>query len=140
MTLADHLGWTDNVVTEMTIHHNYFDSTTQRNPSVDNVKHAHLYNNYLVGQNSYGHYARGSTEMRLENCYFEEVENPITADGTAKLNESGSVFKGTKGTTAKNTGDVFDPKEFYEYTADAAEDVPSIVGEGAGRQASICPA
>ncbi|RTE84334.1 hypothetical protein BHE90_001135 [Fusarium euwallaceae] len=134
------IGWTDNVVTEMTIHHNYFDETTQRNPSVDNVKHAHLYNNYLVGQTSYGHYARGSTEMRLENCYFENVKNPITADDTAKLNESGSVFKGTSGTTAENTGDVFDPKEFYEYTADAAEDVPSIVGEGAGRQASICPA
>ncbi|KAJ3456743.1 hypothetical protein MRS44_016766 [Fusarium solani] len=134
------IGWTDNVVTEMTIHHNYFDSTTQRNPSVDNVKHAHLYNNYLVGQTSYGHYARGSTEMRLENCYFENVKNPITADSTAKLNQSGSVFKSTKGTTAKNTGDVFDPKEFYDYTADAAEDVPKIVGEGAGRQASICPA
>ncbi|KAI8654288.1 Pectinesterase [Fusarium sp. Ph1] len=134
------IGWTDNVVTEMTIHHNYFDSTTQRNPSVDNVKHAHLYNNYLVGQTSYGHYARGSTEMRLENCYFENVKNPITADSTAKLNQSGSVFKNTKGTTAKNTGDVFDPKEFYDYTADAAEDVPKIVGEGAGRQASICPA
>ncbi|KAJ4314652.1 hypothetical protein N0V84_008779 [Fusarium piperis] len=134
------IGWTDNVVAEMTIHHNYFDQTKQRNPSVDNVKHAHMYNNYLVGQTSYGHYARGSTEMRLENCYFENVKNPITADSTAKLNQSGSVFKGTKGTTAKNTGNVFDPKDFYQYTADAAEDVPSIVGKGAGRQASICPA
>ncbi|KAF4467222.1 pectinesterase [Fusarium albosuccineum] len=134
------IGWTDNVVTEMTIHHNYFDQTTQRNPSVDNVKHAHLYNNYLVGQTSYGHYARGSTEMRLENCYFEDVKNPIQADDTAKLSESGSVFKDTSGDTAKSTGDVFDPSEFYEYTLDAAEDVPSIVAEGAGRQASICAA
>ncbi|KAJ4256120.1 hypothetical protein NW762_009196 [Fusarium torreyae] len=134
------IGWTDNVVSEMTIHHNYFDKTSQRNPSVDNVKHAHMYNNYLVGQTSYGHYARGSTEMRLENCYFEEVNNPITADEGAKLSESGSVFKSCKGTTAKSTGDVFDPKEFYEYTLDEAEDVPAVVQEGAGRQASICPA
>ncbi|KAM5344463.1 hypothetical protein ACJ41O_012999 [Fusarium nematophilum] len=134
------IGWTDNVIAEMTIHHNYFDQTTQRNPSTDNVKHAHLYNNYLVGQTSYGHYARGATEMRLENCYFEDVNNPITADDTAKLGESGSVFKNTSGKTAKSTGDVFDPTDFYEYSLDEAEDVPAIVSEGAGRQASICSA
>lgn len=124
----------------MTIHHNYFDDTTQRNPSTDNVKHAHLYNNYLVGQTSYGHYARGKTNMRLENCYFEGVNNPITADDTATLGESGSVFKDCKGKTAKNNGDAFDPSEFYEYTLDEAENVPAVVSEGAGRQASICPA
>lgn len=124
----------------MTVHHNYFDETTQRNPSVDNVKYAHLYNNYLVGQTSYGHYARGSTEMRLENCYFENVHNPITMDDTAKLDASGNVFDGTSGSTANNSGDVFDPADFYEYTLDAAKDVPTVVAEGAGRQASICPA
>ncbi|TDZ31008.1 Pectinesterase [Colletotrichum spinosum] len=134
------IGWTDNVSTQITIHHNHFDQTTQRNPSVDNVKNAHLYNNYLVGQTSYGHYARGATEMRMENCYFEDVKNPIQADATAKLSATGNVFKGTSGKTAKNAGAVFDPKEFYDYTVDAAEDVPGIVGKGAGRQASICPA
>ncbi|KAK7454400.1 pectinesterase [Colletotrichum acutatum] len=134
------IGWTDNVNTEITIHHNYFDQTKQRNPSVDNVKHAHLYNNYLVGQTSYGHYARGKTEMRMENCYFEKVKNPIQLDATAKLSATGNVFKSTTGTTAKNAGTVFDPKTFYEYTLDAAADVPSVVAKGAGRQASICAA
>ncbi|KAH7165224.1 pectin lyase fold/virulence factor [Dactylonectria macrodidyma] len=134
------IGWTDNAVSQVTIHHNFFDETTQRNPSVDNVKYAHLYNNYLVGQTSYGHYARGETEMRMENCYFEDVKNPITMDDTAKLDASGNVFDGTSGTTAENSGDVFDPADFYEYTLDAAEDVPTVVGEGAGRQASICSA
>jgi pectate lyase len=122
----------------MTIHHNYFDNTTQRNPSVDNVKYAHLYNNYLVGQTSYGHYARGETEMRMENCYFEDVHNPITADDTAKLSAEGNMYDNTTGETAENTGDVFDPADFYEYALDEAEDVPTVVAEGAGRQASIC--
>ncbi|KAL0942307.1 Pectinesterase 3 [Colletotrichum truncatum] len=134
------IGWTDNVSTQITIHHNYFDQTKQRNPSVDNVKNAHLYNNYLVGQTSYGHYARGKTEMRMENCYFEKVKNPIQADSTAKLSATGNVFKSTSGTTAKNAGTVFDPKKFYSYKVDAANDVPSIVSKGAGRQASICAA
>ncbi|KAF7553036.1 hypothetical protein G7Z17_g3889 [Cylindrodendrum hubeiense] len=65
---------------------------------------------------SYGHYARGGTEMRLENCYFENVNNPITMDDTAKLAASGNVFEGTSGDTAKNSGDDFDPADFYEYT------------------------
>ncbi|KZL65036.1 pectate lyase pel-34k [Colletotrichum incanum] len=124
----------------MTIHHNFFDQTKQRNPSVDNVKYAHLYNNALVGQTSYGHYARGKTEMRMENCYFEKVRNPIQADATAKLNASGNVYKSTTGSTAKNAGTVFDPKTFYDYKLDAAADVYGIVSEGAGRQASICAA
>jgi pectate lyase len=123
----------------MTIHHDFFDETKQRNPSVDNVKHAHLYNNYLIGQTSYGHYARGHTEMRMEDCYFKKVKNPITSDSTAKLYATGNKFDGTSGTQAKNTGTVFDPSEFYEYTVDAVEDVPDIVSKGAGRQASICP-
>ncbi|KAF3809367.1 Pectinesterase [Colletotrichum gloeosporioides] len=134
------IGWTDNVSAQMTIHHNYFDQTKQRNPSVDNVKNVHLYNNYLVGQTSYGHYARGKTEMVMENCYFEKVKNPIQADSTAKLSATGNVFKSTSGTTAKNAGTVFDPKTFYDYKVDAANDVPSIVSKGAGRQASICAA
>ncbi|GKT60615.1 pectinesterase [Colletotrichum tofieldiae] len=134
------IGWTDNVNTQMTIHHNFFDQTKQRNPSVDNVKYAHLYNNALVGQTSYGHYARGKTEMRMENCYFEKVRNPIQADATAKLNASGNVYKSTTGSTAKNAGTVFDPKTFYDYKLDAAADVYGIVSEGAGRQASICAA
>ncbi|KAK6216591.1 pectinesterase [Colletotrichum tabaci] len=134
------IGWTDNVNTEMTIHHNFFDQTKQRNPSVDNVKHAHLYNNALVGQTSYGHYARGGTEMRMENCYFEKVRNPIQADATAKLSASGNVYEGTTGSTAKNAGKVFDPKTFYDYELDAAADVYGIVSKGAGRQASICAA
>ncbi|KAI8295312.1 hypothetical protein K4K59_004642 [Colletotrichum sp. SAR11_240] len=134
------IGWTDNVSAQMTIHHNYFDQTKQRNPSVDNVKNAHLYNNYLVGQTSYGHYARGKTEMVMENCYFEKVKNPIQADSTAKLSATGNVFKSTSGTTSKNAGTVFDPKTFYDYKVDAANDVPSIVSKGAGRQASICAA
>lgn len=78
--------------------------------------------------------------MRMENCYFEKVKNPIQLDATAKLSATGNVFKSTTGTTAKNAGTVFDPKTFYEYTLDAAADVPSVVAKGAGRQASICAA
>ena len=41
------IGWTENVVTDITIHHNWIRETEQRNPSTDNAAHAHLYNNFL---------------------------------------------------------------------------------------------
>lgn len=67
------IGWTDNVVTDITVHHNWIRETEQRNPSTDNAAHAHLYNNFLEDvagttiKSSYGNYARGKTKMLLEN-------------------------------------------------------------------------
>ncbi|KAH8831863.1 pectate lyase Pel-34K [Flagelloscypha sp. PMI_526] len=133
------IGWTDNVTSEITIHHNYFLNTTQRNPSADNIKHAHLYNNYLYGVTSYGHYSRGSTEMRMENCYFENTKDPVTRDDTAKLAATGNTYKSVTGTTAANSGSVFKASDYYAYTLTATADVPSYVKANAGPQASICP-
>ena len=44
------IGWTTNVKTQITIDHNWFSGTKQRNPSADNCAYAHLYNNYLSAQ------------------------------------------------------------------------------------------
>src|SRR5688572_24066343 len=73
-------GWTDNVTAQGTIHHNFFDRTNQRNPSADNLLHAHMYNNYMNGVTSYGHYVRGSTNARIENVYFRNTHDPVTVD------------------------------------------------------------
>ncbi|KAK2793766.1 hypothetical protein FQN52_000718 [Onygenales sp. PD_12] len=141
--LRDHnkvfgIGWTDNVSAEVTIHHNHFQNVNQRNPSTDNALHAHLYNNYLENVNSYGHYARGGTSMKMENVFFQSTNNPITKDDTASLDASGNVYEDCTGTIAENGGEVFDPREFYEYTVDAVEDVPAIVTAGAGPRAEVC--
>ncbi|KAG8628151.1 hypothetical protein KVT40_004024 [Elsinoe batatas] len=132
------IGWTENVIAQITIHHNYFLNTNQRNPSADNIKYAHLYNNYVVGAKSYGHYARGKTEMRMENVYFENSKNPVTADTTAKLAVSGNVYKSTTGTTAKNQGTVFNASSFCKYTLTPTNNVLSVVKAEAGPKASIC--
>ncbi|KIM20194.1 polysaccharide lyase family 1 protein [Serendipita vermifera MAFF 305830] len=142
--LRDHnkafgIGWTENVTSQITIHHNYFLNTNQRNPSADNIRYAHLYNNYLSNVTSYGHYARGSTEMRMENVYFEKVNNPVTKDSTAKLAASGNTYSSCTGTTASNSGTVFTPSTFYSYSLTATAQVPSVVKAQAGPQASICP-
>lgn len=87
---------------------------------------------------SYGHYARGSTNARIENVYFESTNDPITADETATLTSIGNIFDGTSGDEAADQGTSFDPSEFYTYTLDAAEDVPSIVQSSAGPKSDIC--
>ncbi|KAH6617413.1 pectin lyase fold/virulence factor [Chaetomium tenue] len=131
------IGWTENVQNSGTIHHTYFDGTTQRNPSADNLLHAHLYNNYLRGCKSYGHYARGATDARIENVYFEDCKNPLQADEGATLTALGNVFDGTSGTVAKDQGKSFDPAGFYEYKLDAVDDVPAIVLKNAGPRDGI---
>ncbi|MGC3002388.1 pectinesterase family protein [Streptomyces sp. G35A] len=136
------IGWTENVTTDITIHHNWFRETEQRNPSTDNAAHAHLYNNFLEDvpgtdiASSYGNYARGSTRMVLENSYFQGMRNPVVKDAAATIVQRGNVFSGTSGRN-ESGGTAFDPKTYYAYTLDQAKDVPSVLRSGAGPRPSI---
>ncbi|MFF7163886.1 pectinesterase family protein [Streptomyces sp. NPDC008086] len=136
------IGWTENVKTDITIHHNWIRETEQRNPSTDNAAHAHLYNNFLEDaagtdiKSSYGNYSRGRTKMVLENSYFQGMNNPVTKDGTAALVQKGNTFVGTSGRN-ESGGTAFDPKSFYGYTLDRTADVPALLKSGAGPRGSI---
>jgi pectate lyase len=132
------IGWTDNVTSRMTIHHNWIKNTNQRNPSTDNVLYAHLYNNYLQNITSYGNLSRGGTKMVLENSYFDNVANPYNVDDLTKgqLKQSGSIVKNSSGKQVTN-GSAFTPSSFYAYTLDAAADVPALLAKYAGPQANI---
>jgi pectate lyase len=140
--LSDHnktfgIGWTDNVTARMTIHHNWIHDTNQRNPSVDNVAYAHLYNNYMQNVTSYGNLSRGNTKMVLENSYFENVNNPYYPDTTAaQLVQRGSILVNCTG-KAQTNGSAFDPASFYSYTLDPASAVPGLVKAYAGPQSTI---
>jgi pectinesterase len=136
------IGWTENVVTDITIHHNWIRETEQRNPSTDNAAHAHLYNNFLedvVGtdiKSSYGNYSRGATKMVLENSYFQGVNNPVIKDSTATIVQKGNTFVGTSGRN-ESGGTAFDPKTYYAYTLDKTADVPALLKSGVGPRSSI---
>ncbi|MEV5434903.1 pectinesterase family protein [Streptomyces sp. NPDC052682] len=136
------IGWTDNVVTDITVHHNWIRETEQRNPSTDNAAHAHLYNNFLEDApgtgitSSYGNYARGATKMVLENSFFQGMKNPVIKDGTATIVQRGNLFSGTSGRN-ESGGTAFDPKTYYSYTLDKAADVPALLKSSAGPRGSI---
>ncbi|GGQ19687.1 pectinesterase family protein [Streptomyces roseolilacinus] len=137
------IGWTTNVVTDITIHHNWLRETEQRNPSTDNAARAHLYNNYLEDTpgtditTAYGNYSRGKTRMVLENSYFQGVRNPVIRDSTAVLVQRGNVFSGTGGRNESGGGTAFDPRSSYAYTLDKADAVPGLLRAGAGPRPSI---
>ncbi|MFI7504309.1 pectinesterase family protein [Streptomyces sp. NPDC049687] len=138
------IGWTDNVTADITIHHNWIRETEQRNPSTDNVAHAHLYNNFLEDvagtdiTSSYGNYSRGKTNMLLENSYFQGLTNPVVRDSTATLVQRGNVFSGTTGKNESGgTGGAWDPKTYYSYTPDKTADVPALLKSGAGPRSSL---
>ena len=131
------IGWTDNVTSRMTIHHNWIHDTNQRNPSTDNVALAHLYNNYLQNITSYGNLSRGATKMVLENSYFDKVNNPYNISATtAQLKQSGSIVVNSTGKQQTN-GSAFTPSSYYSYTLDKAADVPAILKTYAGPQANL---
>ncbi|MEV6592797.1 pectinesterase family protein [Streptomyces acidicola] len=136
------IGWTENVTASLTIHHNWFRDTEQRNPSTDNVAQAHLYNNYLEDvsgtsiNSSYGNYSRGSTKMVLENSYFQGMKNPVQKDSTAAIVQRGNVFSGTSGRN-ESGGTAFDPKSYYSYTLDSAANVPALLRSGTGPRSSL---
>ncbi|EDY53825.2 MULTISPECIES: pectinesterase family protein [Streptomyces] len=136
------IGWTDNVVTDITIHHNWVRETEQRNPSTDNAAHAHLYNNFLEDvagtdiNSSYGNYSRGATRMVLENSWFQGFKNPVIKDSTASIVQKGNTFVATSGRN-ESGGTAFDPKTYYAYTLDRTADVPALLKSGAGPRGSL---
>jgi pectate lyase len=141
--LSDHnkafgIGWTENVTAQMTIHHNWLRDLNQRNPSIDNVQRAHLYNNFMQRVASYGNYARGGTNAVIENSVFEDVNNPHYYD-TGSLVARGNVYRDTTGQqeSSGTTYSDFDPSDYYEYTLDPTNEVEALLEKCAGPRAEL---
>lgn len=118
---------------KVTYHHNWFDGTYSRHPRV-RYGQAHVFNNYYVN-NDYGIASTCDADVVVESCYFEGVKSPThvgygsSPDGD--LVERNNIFENC--TNAPETkGTAFDPSSYYDYSCDAAQDVPSIVMNGAG--------
>jgi pectate lyase len=132
------IGWTENVTAQITIHHNLIRNTTQRNPSTDNVLRAHLFNNMLENVSSYGNYARGGTNMVLQNSVFRKVKDPHYYE-TGTLVATGNLYQDVSGQKEQSgtTFSFFDPAEFYEYKLDPAEEVAALLARCAGPRAEL---
>ena len=132
------IGWTTNVTSQITIHHNWIHDTNQRNPSADNILRAHLYNNVLENITSYGNYARGGTNMVLQNSVFRNVNDPHYYD-TGTLVAQGNQYVSTTGQqeSSGTSFSFFNPGNFYSYTLTPTSQVEALVKRCAGPRAEL---
>ncbi|KAF3930091.1 hypothetical protein ABW19_dt0205653 [Dactylella cylindrospora] len=133
------IGWTPNVISKMTINDNFFNSTNQRGPSADNLKYCHMYNNYFLNVTSYGNYARGHTQLLVENSYFERVNDPVVAGPNATIKSNWLKFKDCTGETHLSVKPerVFKASKFYSYSLKDPYDLPTTIPPFVGPRPEI---
>lgn len=126
------VGWTDNVVTTLTVHHTRFSNTHQRNGSIDQVAAGHMYDNWHAGHSSYGMSARGAGQVLVENSVFQHVRNPLLqSDPQSGIHQIGCLFEGTWG-RHDETGPTIEPSDFYTHEADPTDQVIPLLTQHGG--------
>lgn len=130
------IGWTQNVTAKVTMNDCFFNSTSTRNPSADNLEMAHIYNNYYRNVTSYGVYSRGRTNLLLEHTYFEHVHDPVVAGPNATIKSTWIMFKDTTGERMlnKDPEKVFKASDYYNYTLRDVFDIPNDIPYFGGPQ------
>ncbi len=117
---------------KVTYHHNWFDSTNQRNPRVRFGDPVHVYNNYYNDTGNYGVASTVNAGVLVERNYFENVDDPYhlgegsSSNGRLVAIDNCLVNSGS-GETGGSVASI--P---YAYTPDAACSVKGIVTSGAG--------
>jgi pectate lyase len=126
----------------VTYHHNWFNGTDGRNPSL-RFGAAHIFDNYFEDISDYGIAARDGAHARLENNVYHNVKLPMSTDKfpvdglpNGYICESGNVLSGTTGAKViSRTGcDFWNSATLpYAYALDPAESVAAEVKRYAGR-------
>jgi pectate lyase len=119
-------------------HHNWFNKSRQRMPRV-RFGQAHFFNNWCDNPTSSNNYMIGVgmsaniyADGNYVNCYGETTQDMGDAGPLAKLTwDASNLIVMGKGVEF-NTGNAFNPRGFYNYTLDAAANIPTILTQGAG--------
>ncbi|MEI6946993.1 CBM35 domain-containing protein [Paraflavisolibacter sp. H34] len=121
----------------VTFHHNFFEHTDGRNPSL-RWGAVHMFNNYLKDIDDYGLAARQGAHALIENNVYENVKLPLATDkfdGVGYICDRGSIFTGTSGANSiTQTGcDFWTPATLpYTYTVDPVASVMSLIPANVG--------
>jgi pectate lyase len=129
--------------TRITWHHNWYQNLNSRTHLVREA-HGHVYNNYYSEILSTGINSRNGATLLVEGNYFTESRNPLGtffyADNPGVWEVHDNIFDASvvwestsdqipAGPNVQSTGSVSVP---YQYTLDAAADVPGIVMSNSG--------
>jgi pectate lyase len=121
---------------KVTIHHNFFDGSTQRHPRVRFGEPVHVYNNYFRANSLYAVASTMNAGVLVEGNYFESVPFPCYSaggyadSGPGRLVQRNNIFTGSG--PCEVAGTVTEPRTYYSYTVDCPANVPTIVRNGVG--------
>lgn len=122
--------------TQATLHHNFFDRPSGRNPKLDGSStQAHLYNNHYRNITYFSIGTNSGAQARVEGNYFENSAKPHWNQG-GKIDASNNVYTGrsAESNQAKDSNAQVLRNKPYPYTLDKAQNVPSIVDKAVGPQ------
>ncbi len=124
---------TSDVDIKVTYHHNYFDSTAQRNPRVRFGK-VHAFNNYYRKNTIYSVSSNTGADVVVEGNYFLDCPIPTESgrDGGPQgdIIEYNNIFVNCG--IPEVVGTAFDPTTYYSYTVDDPSTIPAMVSKYAG--------
>jgi pectate lyase len=129
------IGWTENLITKITLHHNFFDNCEKRNPNCDNA-YCHSYNNILEGVDEQGSLAYGNASLRIENGVFRNSNRPwYSAESTALVTQTGSLTENIM--NSKSNGEAFNARDHYQYQLDNANVLDDLVKRCVGPRSTL---
>jgi len=137
------LSETGDVNMKATYYRNWFDGTYSRHPRIRYGK-VHLLNNLYTNILGYGVGVTSAAHVMLEGNYFEDtaiavlisqVNDPqetLSGDPQGYIKANANLTVNSGSIVENLSGYDFDPRDFYDYTADDSQDVKSIVQQTAG--------
>lgn len=120
------IGGSDTQTTAcVTFHHNYYNACVSRLP-LGRQANMHMYNNYYYGTTGTNMSLRAGAYALIENCYFDNANNPIetkatTSDGAVKTSGvaklCGNIFSGKQYTASSYIHEVDRDETVTNYNA-----------------------
>ncbi len=124
---------------QTTLHHNFFDRASGRNPKTNGTSaRIHLYNNYWLDITYFAINADEAAQVKVEGNYFANSAKPHwnAGNGYIDANIASNRYTGISATDPdKDTGSsVFGDIKLYSYTLDNVDNLPSQLSGGTGPQ------
>jgi len=127
---------TEDEDTRVTLHHNWFKETKQRHPRIRHGK-LHAFNNFLDGWGDYGMGCSTNSECYSERNVFQPGTdwNAIITqvgedEGEGEVESHSDLVIGWA--VIEERGSVFEPSDYYTYTAESTTGLADAIEAGAG--------
>ncbi len=137
-------------IIRVTMHHNFFDSISERAPNKLRFGKAHVFNNYVYNWTYRGAQVSENGEICSENNVYEKTQTGgqdtaiyphlDSIENPGKARSSGDVLMGRATVVEDRSDQVFNPKNYYAYSLEpAGASLKSNVMTKAGRQSIAAP-